>query len=229
MRQELILVSLCLLACGALSLPQNCKTLWTDTNACKECLPGFTLKGSECLKDSCPTGCSYCTDQYTCTSCYSGYYLFYNSCYQCSSNCYSCSSYSYCTSCQYDYYMSSNYCYKKSDNYSFIVFIVAFILLIVICAVCNAAKQRKRRMEMEKFNLMNAQVHNGAYGQPFNTAPQPYNAYQQPAYQQPAYQQPVYQSPFQNAPAPQPAFQPYPNAYGQPANTGYAKGPAPAF
>ena len=69
---------------------------------------------------SCQSGCSYCSNNYSCSICNSGYYLRSGSCYYCPTGCqtcsYSTSKSTVCTRCKAGYRLSNSRCTSTSGT-----------------------------------------------------------------------------------------------------------------
>ena len=72
------------------------------------CPAGKYTFGATCA--ACSSGCSVCSSNTTCSTCYSSYYLSSNFCYSCSANCRVCSTILSCSSCNSGYYVNLGSC-----------------------------------------------------------------------------------------------------------------------
>lgn len=122
---------------------EKCERCWDgNVTACYSCSAGYFLNVSSCAEplkicsqgwflnanntcNTCPNGCSQCTNATTCTSCKSGFYmssstcvtscpeatfLQNNTCYACDSHCSKCNSASMCLKCDSEWHLYNSTC-----------------------------------------------------------------------------------------------------------------------
>lgn len=104
----------------------NCYNCSTNDADCIICNPGYKLDGNAgCILDCDDPKCTSCTNQTTCETCITGYYLSGSTCVQCDTNCSDCTSTNTCTQCEFgNGFLNSacracndTYCYNCNDDY----------------------------------------------------------------------------------------------------------------
>lgn len=95
---------------------------------------------------TCSTNCQTCTSPNVCTSCKTGYYLKYESCFACGSKCATCSTNTKCKLCIDGYHLNGGLCYpnQKTTGLIAILVIAGLVITILLCRVCRDCKHKNQ-------------------------------------------------------------------------------------
>lgn len=98
------------------------------------------------LTSTCSSNCLTCTTPNSCTSCRSGYYLKYESCFACGSKCASCTTNTKCKLCEDGYHLNGGLCYPNQKTTGLIAFlaIAGIVIIILLCRVCRDCKNKNK-------------------------------------------------------------------------------------
>lgn len=104
------------------------------------------LNPDEEVGATCSSNCQTCTSPSVCTSCKTGYYLKYESCFACGSKCASCTTNTKCKLCIDGYHLNGGLCYpnQKTTGLIAILVIAAAVIMILLCRVCRDSKHKNQ-------------------------------------------------------------------------------------
>ena len=124
---------------------------------------------------NCAAGCLTCKSSTFCESCIDGYYLLYQSCYQCMENCGSCTSLKTCNQCKIGYRIEGSGCVFDTDKMVILMFALVAMISLFLCAGLKFWFIWKRKRERKQLALKLQQVHDQ-----YQVAPE--NEYHPPEY-----------------------------------------------